>query len=273
MVVAFKGRLDVAEATASGEVVAEALHRGPRRLVLDVREMLGYDSRAVAAWVGALNPARSRLLGLEVVGGNIVVRTGARVLAGVLDLPLTFSEAREAGPYASTAPAEAMPAAPQSSASPVLFDQGGLRLFHAPGLLVIAPSKAPAAESIRALTATLKQRRKDRERSAMVSVLSPRMGLQLDSAARAACVELGAVLEEQLRCHCLVLQGDSLFRSWARSLVAGLGTVVRMPYPTHIAGTTAECEPFLLRHGGPGALDGGARSVLEEATRWAAEAR
>lgn len=79
VVVRFRGHLDSEEGAISARALKEALIE-PHHVVFDVREMTGYDNGARNVWVSTLLPVRRKILSLGVVGGNAIVRMGARAL-------------------------------------------------------------------------------------------------------------------------------------------------------------------------------------------------
>lgn len=91
LICTFRGRLTAAEGEASAALVAAELTSSPLHLVFDLTDMQGYESGARAAWQRSLWPLRDRILSLEVVGGNAVVRMGANVLGLALGVPVTSS--------------------------------------------------------------------------------------------------------------------------------------------------------------------------------------
>lgn len=91
--IAFVGHLDTEGGVSSAEVVSKCLRESRRKLVLDVRDMEGYDRGARIAWQEVLWPQRDRIRALVLVGGNAVVRMGASVMAMFLGVPLERHEA------------------------------------------------------------------------------------------------------------------------------------------------------------------------------------
>lgn len=88
----FVGHLDTEGGIASAQVVADRLRHRRIRLVLDVRDMLGYERGARIAWQEVLWPMRHRIRAMTLVGGNSVVRMGASVMTMFLGCPLERME-------------------------------------------------------------------------------------------------------------------------------------------------------------------------------------
>jgi len=89
----FVGHLD----TSAGAESAHAFAKKIRELdlvdvVFDVRQMTGYDRGARVAWQASLVPLKERVLGIEVVGGNSLIRMGASVLALAAGIPIKVVE-------------------------------------------------------------------------------------------------------------------------------------------------------------------------------------
>lgn len=70
--------------------------RAPAHVVWNLTEMTGYDAAARVSWQHALWPLRHRIHGIEVVGGNPVVRIGAVTLTMVLGIEARFVETARA---------------------------------------------------------------------------------------------------------------------------------------------------------------------------------
>jgi hypothetical protein len=88
--VKFMGRLTAEDGKDSARRVATLLQETPRHLVLDIREMSGYETDARVAWQEVLMPQRKNILGMTFCGGGALVRVGATMLALVLQVPSKF---------------------------------------------------------------------------------------------------------------------------------------------------------------------------------------
>lgn len=112
VIVTFRGKLSAGEGRASAEAFAMEIAREPALVVWNLIEMTGYEPAARVAWQHALWPLRHRIRGIEVVGGNPVVRIGAVTLTMVLGIEARFIEtahaeaARTETAHAGTADAE-----------------------------------------------------------------------------------------------------------------------------------------------------------------------
>lgn len=78
--VVFRGHLDLANGMRSAGLVKGNLERGERDIVLDIRNMTGYDMSARQAWADALIPYKANISCIWVLGGSTFVRMGASAL-------------------------------------------------------------------------------------------------------------------------------------------------------------------------------------------------
>lgn len=90
--VAFTGKLSADDGAASAAAFADALRHGPADVVWDLRRMSGYEAAARVAWQNALWPHRRNIRGVQVLGGNPMVRLGAMTLTALLGVSVHFSD-------------------------------------------------------------------------------------------------------------------------------------------------------------------------------------
>lgn len=94
--ISFTGHLTGPDGRRSADEVRTALAKQPRELVLDVREMSGYESAARQAWMDKLYPMRARLLAINVIGGSTLVKMGASTIALFLRVKYRYVDRPEA---------------------------------------------------------------------------------------------------------------------------------------------------------------------------------
>jgi hypothetical protein len=88
--VRFCGNLDTVNGLASAMALAEVLRAAGREVIWDVREMTGYDTGARTAWQKHIQPLRSKIRGIRVVGATPITRFGTAALAMAIGVPATF---------------------------------------------------------------------------------------------------------------------------------------------------------------------------------------
>jgi hypothetical protein len=84
----FDGYLSAEAGEQSARAFIEAMGDDDVVAVFDIREMAGYASDARRAWAAALKPHGHRMMRLELVGGNALVRMGGSVLGALLGVPV-----------------------------------------------------------------------------------------------------------------------------------------------------------------------------------------
>lgn len=94
----FYGTLSANDGAVSAEQVSACLLHSPRELVLDVRKMKGYDSKARQAWTAVLGPQQKQITRILVVGGSALIRLGASTIAMLLKTRLAFYDDIESLP-------------------------------------------------------------------------------------------------------------------------------------------------------------------------------
>ena len=88
--------------TAAIAAFSELMVRGARarRVIVDLRQMTGYETEARRAWQEAFRGHRHQMLGVVCVGGSRRIKMGAAVVGAVSGVPMRFVDEWEqpAGP-------------------------------------------------------------------------------------------------------------------------------------------------------------------------------
>jgi hypothetical protein len=88
--VTFYGKLSAYEGERSAAAIVAEFCRGPATMVWNLADMSGYETGARIAWQRALWPVRHDILGLDIVGGNPLVRIGAVTMTMMLGIETRF---------------------------------------------------------------------------------------------------------------------------------------------------------------------------------------
>ena len=71
-----------------GELMARRTHA--LRVIVDLRQVSGYETEARRAWQDAFRQHRCRMLGIVCIGGTRSIRMGAAVAGAVSGVPMRF---------------------------------------------------------------------------------------------------------------------------------------------------------------------------------------
>jgi hypothetical protein len=88
----FSGNLDTINGVASAMALAEALRASECVVIWDVHAMTGYDTGARSAWQEHIQPLRSRIREIRVVGATPITRFGTAALAIAIGVPAAFDK-------------------------------------------------------------------------------------------------------------------------------------------------------------------------------------
>lgn len=255
--VVFRGYLARDDGRDAAEAFVTVLQRGPAVVVWDVREMRGYDSGAMGAWAARLKPLRKNIQRVRLVGGNGVVRTGARVIGSILEVAVIVDD-DDATPFKSAAVEEHYKTEkPAPAPSPLRFlplHSSDEMVVAALGRFVVVDTpKMPSPRSMTAMGDIFRQHSDLQGRTiGVVNVMTTRIGRSVSAESRRSAQLLSLNMGKYVGCHALLLVGDGLFTTWARGLVTGLNLIARPPFPTLTCSTASQAAEFVTeRLGAP----------------------
>jgi hypothetical protein len=90
VVATFRGYLEGEDGERSAEAFAAHLRDRRRPVVWNVVRMTGYARGAREAWERTLRPVRGNIARITLIGGGILTRVGANILAIALGVPLIY---------------------------------------------------------------------------------------------------------------------------------------------------------------------------------------
>jgi hypothetical protein len=88
----FSGNLDTINGVASAMALAKVLRASECVVIWDVHAMTGYDTGARSAWQEHIQPLRSRIREIRVVGATPITRFGTTALALAIGVPAVFDQ-------------------------------------------------------------------------------------------------------------------------------------------------------------------------------------
>jgi len=91
----FDGHLSAEEGRASLNALLDAMGGQNISVVCDIRCMSGYETAARLVWQRGLWQHRKQIDTCGFIGGNSIVRVGARMMCGVLGIRVYFVEQAE----------------------------------------------------------------------------------------------------------------------------------------------------------------------------------